>query len=148
MYKQINYKNPSLPEFSPYPIYPTPGVLCPQWQEPVFDPVQYKDYYLYIHGVEDFIYDHYYKSNGTFWEEVSEKYTYLEDREKLDAWLDFVYNNNLKLLKDCQGNKWIVSISDNTSRSIDNASGQYPTKISFTWQEVMDAKTTPIINLW
>ena len=111
-----------------------------------FNPSVFPNYYLYLHGTDGFKYNKYYQSNGVIWTELQGKYTYFEDKEKLEAWRDFVYNNNLKLLKDCQGNKWIVSITDSISRSIENKSSQYPTRISFTWQEVMDAKTTPIIN--
>lgn len=139
-----------VPKVSPYPVFPKtePGQTQSfiNWNPPVFKPDVYNGYYLYIKGVDGFYYDKYYKSNGAFWEEVNSSYTYFEDRDKLDAWKDFVYNNNLKLLKDCQGNKWIVSITDSISRSVENNSSQYPTRISFTWQEVMDASTTPIIN--
>lgn len=111
------------------------------------DPAKYSGYYLYVNGVDGFEYNKYYQSNGIYWSELPGHYAYYEDRDKRDAWLDFVYSNNLKLLKDCQGNKWIVSITDSVSRAVENKSSQYPTRISFTWQEVMDASKISIINL-
>ena len=57
--------------------------------------------------------------------------------DKLLQCKEFICNNNLKLLKDYKGNRWIVRTFDNPSYSIDTKSMNQVTKISFSWVEVM-----------
>ena len=74
-------------------------------------------------------------------------FRYIDDGEKMKRLYDCLYNNNLKLLRDPAGNKWIISVTDSINKNIAYKSSWYPTRISFSWQEVMDADQIRIVNI-
>lgn len=112
-----------------------------------YQPDVFKGYFLCLKYTDlsdkDMVY---YKSNGDAWQLLPSKYMYLENDQKIKSWYNCLYNNNMKLLKDPKGNKWIISATESTNRSIDYNSSSLPTKISFSWQEVMDADKVVILN--
>lgn len=84
--------------------------------------------------------------------EYTEKMThkknpYALETEKLDAWLDFCTDGELKLLRDMKGNAWLVQIAESPSYQITNASNLKQTSISFSWKEAEDINSYSIIGL-
>ena len=83
--------------------------------------------------------------------EYTEKMThhknpYAAETEKLDAWVDFCTDGELKLLKDTKGNAWLVQIVESPSYTIENLSNLKQTMISFSWKEAEDIKSFSIIG--
>lgn len=62
-------------------------------------------------------------------------------------WKKFVGNNNMKLLKDIKGNKWIVRINEKPSVKNNDSSQEQLYTISFEWSEVMDSNNISIISV-
>lgn len=62
-------------------------------------------------------------------------------------WKKFVGNNNMKLLKDIKGNKWIVRINEKPSVKNNDSSQEQLYTISFEWSEVMDSNNISIISI-
>ena len=75
-----------------------------------------------------------------------QKNAYALETEKLDAWIDFCTDGNLKLLRDIKGNSWLVQIVDSPTYKIENASNLKQTTISFSWKEAEDIKSFSIID--
>ena len=71
-------------------------------------------------------------------------YNFEAEREHL--WKQFISNQNLKLLKDFKGNKWIIQIMQDSTRTIDYSVIGKLTMISFQWEEVDDANKYPIVE--
>ena len=72
---------------------------------------------------------------------------YDSEAEKEKEWKKFVSNRNLKLLKDFKGNKWIIQIMQDSTRTIDYNATKKITMISFQWEEVDDSDKYPIVKL-
>lgn len=71
---------------------------------------------------------------------------YAREVEKYNAWLEFVSDGSLKLLKDYKGNSWIVHVQANPTATIDQTSNLMQTQISFQWEEVENIKDVAIIS--
>ena len=56
--------------------------------------------------------------------------------EKVNKWLKFITDDCLFILKSDKGDVWIISISDNPSRSYDESVDDIITKVSYSWTEV------------
>ena len=78
---------------------------------------------------------------------TQDRNAYALETEKLDAWLKFCSDGELKLLRDMKGNAWLVQIAESYSYKIDNASNLKQTTISFTWKEAEDINSYSIIGL-
>src|SRR5699024_6851489 len=72
---------------------------------------------------------------------------YDSDAEKEKEWKKFISNGNLKLLKDYKGNKWIIQIMQDSTRTIDYNAMKKVTMISIQWEEVDNSDKYPIIKL-
>ena len=73
---------------------------------------------------------------------------YSTEKEKEISWKNFISNNNLKLLKDNKGNKWIIQILQDSTRTIDyNVIGKLTT-INIQWEEVEDSNKYPILEFY
>ena len=94
-----------------------------------------KDNYLYIIDKDQSYYYVYYINK---WIPVQTDYTLSSSKQCIDEWRHCVSNGKLKLLKAPTGCMWIVAISNTNSYRTEWKSAQYPTTISFNWQEVMD----------
>ena len=94
-----------------------------------------KDNYLYIIDKDQSYYYVYYINK---WIPVQTDYTLSSSKQCIDEWRHCVSNGKLKLLKAPNGCMWIVAISNTNSYRTEWKSAQYPTTISFNWQEVMD----------
>jgi hypothetical protein len=84
--------------------------------------------------------------------EYTEKMThnknpYAAETEKLDAWIDFCTDGELKLLRDVKGNAWLIQISEAPSYSIENLSNLKQTMITFSWKEAEDVNAFSVIGL-
>lgn len=79
-------------------------------------------------------------------ENGKQQYKYYEDSEKWYAWKECIFDQKAKLLKSPNGDMWVVSISDQTSRDVNYNSSSYPTTISFNWQEIMDKDKVTIMK--
>ena len=68
--------------------------------------------------------------------------THVFDRSKIvkekEALLNFLMNKKPKILKDMNGNNWLVYFADNPSVVYDNNYGQGMLKVSAKWTEVGD----------
>ena len=68
--------------------------------------------------------------------------THVFDRSKIvkekEALLNFLMNKKPKILKDMNGNNWLVYFADNPSVTYDNNYGQGMLKVSANWTEVGD----------
>ena len=60
-------------------------------------------------------------------------------------WNFFCSGSELKLLKDRKGNRWIVDITNSSTKTADESVEQYTT-ISFNWAEIMDSNYISIIE--
>ena len=80
------------------------------------------------------------------WVEMQSMYQLVSDPEKITAFQNCLANKQKKLLKAPNGSAWIVAISGGVSREIDWKSGQYPTNVSFEWQEVDDIDSVKILK--
>lgn len=78
---------------------------------------------------------------------TQEKNAYALETEKLEAWLDFCTDGELKLLRDLKGNAWLVQIVDNPTYKINNESNLKQTFISFQWKEADDVTAYSIVGL-
>ena len=72
---------------------------------------------------------------------------YDSEAEKEKEWKKFISNGNLKLLKDFKGNKWIIQIMQDSTRTIDYNAMKKVTMISIQWEEVDNSDKYPIIKL-
>lgn len=72
---------------------------------------------------------------------------YDSEAEKEKEWKKFISNGNLKLLKDFKGNKWIIQIMQDSTRTIDYNAIKKVTMISIQWEEVDNSDKYPIIKL-
>lgn len=82
------------------------------------------------------------KKNG-----YNEKYNNeTNNSEKLKQWKNFSRTDNLKLLQDYKGNKWIVQLVDNTNYNINLNTIEQMTTITFNWVEIMSSKFISIIK--
>lgn len=79
-------------------------------------------------------------------ERINKKSKYAREVEKYDAWKKFVYNGNLKLLKDYKGNAWIVQIASSPTASINMQSNLMQTIVSFEWQEALDIDKIRVVS--
>lgn len=66
--------------------------------------------------------------------------------EKVRAWLDFITDDCLFILKSDKGDVWIVAISDNPSRSYDESVDDIITKVSYSWTEVDSPNNIQIVE--
>ena len=65
----------------------------------------------------------------------------------MQAWREFCSDGSIKLLKDLKGNKWMIQMLANPSRSVQLDSNLIHTIISFEWQEIEDITTKSIIAI-
>ena len=72
---------------------------------------------------------------------------YDSEAEKEKEWKKFISNGNLKLLKDFKGNKWIIQIMQDSTRTIDYNAMKKVTMISIQWEEVDNSDKYSIIKL-
>lgn len=84
--------------------------------------------------------------------EYTEKITqvknpYALETEKLQAWINFCTDGQLKLLKDTKGNSWLVQIDETPNYKIENISNLKQTTISFSWKEAEDVSSCSIVGL-
>lgn len=78
------------------------------------------------------------KKDGYFEKEKTSNGYTINNIQKFRKWKSFCNNDNLKLLRDIKGNRWIVKIHENpTIKNNDNSNEQIYT-ISFSWSECMD----------
>lgn len=75
------------------------------------------------------------------------KNAYALETEKLEAWVDFCTDGELKLLRDIKGNAWLVQIVEAPSYRIENASNLKQTAITFSWKEAENVNSCSIIGL-
>ncbi len=61
--------------------------------------------------------------------------------ERLEAIKDFLSSPNAKILKDFNGNIWLVGLSDNVPLSYYSEVGMGFAKVSFNWAEIGDANS-------
>lgn len=66
--------------------------------------------------------------------------------EKVKKWLEFITDDCLFLLKSDKGDVWVVSISDNPSRSYDESVNDIITKVSYSWTEVDSVENIQIVE--
>lgn len=86
------------------------------------------------------------KTKYGYTEKINRQSKFSNENEKEIAWKNFIINNNLKLLKDIKGNKWIIQIlQDSTRNETYNSIGKV-TFISFSWEEVEDSNKYPIVG--
>jgi hypothetical protein len=74
------------------------------------------------------------------------QYRLINSMEKLRLWRECVSNGKLKLLKAPNGLMWIVNINDQSPIEVTWQSSDYPSVISFNWQEVIDKDQITIIK--
>lgn len=79
--------------------------------------------------------------------EKNSNYWYSREVEKMQAWREFCSDGSIKLLKDLKGNKWMIQMLANPSRSVQLDSNLTHTIISFEWQEIEDITTKSIIAI-
>lgn len=72
--------------------------------------------------------------------------TIVDDIEKVEAWLKFINDDSLYILKSDKGDVWIIAISDNTSRSYDESVNPILTSASYSWTEVKSVDEIQIIQ--
>lgn len=70
---------------------------------------------------------------------------YKEDATLLERWNSFCNNNQLKLLKDRKGHKYIVDITSSSSKTIDETREQ-ATTVTIGWTQVDNAEDFIIIG--
>ena len=66
--------------------------------------------------------------------------------QKVNKWIKFINDDCLFILKSDKGDVWIVSISENTSRSYDESVNPILTKVSYSWVEVDDPDNIQIVE--
>lgn len=66
--------------------------------------------------------------------------------EKINEWLRFITDDCLFILKSDKGDVWIVSITDNPSRSYDESVSEIITKVSYSWVEVDSVNNIQIVE--
>lgn len=66
--------------------------------------------------------------------------------QKVNKWIEFINDDCLFILKSDKGDVWIVSISENTSRSYDESVNPILTKVSYSWIEIDDPDNIQIIE--
>ena len=67
--------------------------------------------------------------------------------ERVNKWIEFINDNCLFILKSDKGDVWIISISENTSRSYDESVIPILTKATYSWVEVEDADNIQIVEI-
>ena len=71
--------------------------------------------------------------------------THVFDRSKIvkekEVLLNFLMNKKPKMIKDMNGNKWLVFFTGNPSLSYDNNYGQGMVKVNAEWTEVGDSES-------
>ena len=70
-----------------------------------------------------------------------------DDIQKVNKWIKFINDDCLFILKSDKGDVWIVSITDNTSRSYDESVTPILTKVSYSWVEVDDPDNIQIVEV-
>lgn len=68
-----------------------------------------------------------------------------DDIEKVNRWKKFINGDNLFLLKSDKGDVWIISISENISRTYDESTYRVLTSVSYSWVEVMNINDVLIV---
>lgn len=79
-------------------------------------------------------------------EKININSKYGNENEKEKSWKNFITNNNLKLLKDTKGNKWIIQILQDSTRNENYNTIGKVTFISFSWEEIEDSDKYPIVE--
>ena len=100
----------------------------------------------YIYQIPEFKNDYYYYLAVNPWRPIPSRYSITNDIQKIRAWRECLSNGKLKLLKAPNGQKWVVKINGQNTLDVMWNSVQYPTTISFDWQEILDINKISIIK--
>ena len=85
------------------------------------------------------------KKDGYYEKDVQDLYS--NNITKYLKWKQISDNDNMKLLKDIKGNRWIVRINEKPSVKNDDNSQEQIYTISFEWSEVIDADKISVIGI-